>query len=340
MNTRLPTLAAKVAFLSQPTSYPEPVRRVERVETHLSWVFLAGRHAYKLKKPLCTGFLDFRALAARRHFCREELRLNRRLAGPIYVDVVPLVIDASQQLHVGGQARPVDWLVKMRRLPHWLMLDFALLYRNACESDAARIGTALALFHQALPPERISAFAYSNRFASQIEADRRAFHDRAYGALPARTDPLCEAQAQALRVLAPVLAQRAAAGKLVEGHGDLRPEHVCLMPKIAIIDCLEFSRELRVLDKADELGYLSLECARLGAPGFALAVANAYRQQTGDVPCPRLVHFYQSCRARTRAMLAIAHVKEEKFRHSPHWRRTASSYLDLAQAHLQACQAG
>jgi aminoglycoside phosphotransferase family enzyme len=339
MNAALPSLASKVAFLSRADSYREPVHRVECIETHMSWVFLAGNFAYKLKKPVCTDYVDFRPLAARHHFCNEELRLNRRLAQTIYIDVVPLVLDKSQHLHVGGEETAVDWLIKMHRVPTWLMLDFALMHRSACARDAARIAQALARFHQALPAERMPPLAYRTRFARQIEADRSEFHDAAYGSLPERTDALCDAQSEALRALGALLDERTDAGDLVEGHGDLRPEHVCLLPEIAVIDCLEFSRELRVLDKADEAGYLGLECAHLGAPQFAQALAVAYAQYSGDHPWPPLLHFYQSCRARKRALLALRHVKEEQFRYSPHWRRTASAYLDQARDHALACQA-
>ena len=110
-----PTLAEKVAFLSQPTAYPRPVSEVIRRETHMSWVFLAGDKVYKLKKPVRFPYLDFSTLGRREAACRAELDLNRRLAPDVYLDVVPLVA-APRGLSIGAPGEVADWLVVMRRL--------------------------------------------------------------------------------------------------------------------------------------------------------------------------------------------------------------------------------
>lgn len=339
MNSRLPSLESKIAFLSQASSYPEPVHRVECIETHMSWVFLAGNYAYKLKKPVSTDLFDFRTLRARRYYCEEELRLNRRLARAIYIGLVPLILDLSEHLHVGGEAPAIDWLIKMHRVPASLMLDFAIAHQSASAHDADRIAKVLTNFYQSLPAEPMTTLAYRSRFTQQIESNRAELRDRAYGFAPARIDALCNTQSDALGLLGHLLEARCAQGDLVEGHGDLRPEHVCLLPEIAVIDCLEFSRELRVLDKVDEVGYLALECERLGAPAISAALAGAYQTYSGDRPSLPLVHFYQSCRACKRALLALRHLKEEKFRYSPHWRRLASAYLELSLEHALASHA-
>jgi aminoglycoside phosphotransferase family enzyme len=249
------------------------------------------------------------------------------------------VLDKSDHLHLGGDATPVDWLIKMHRVPMRLMFDFAIAHQSASTYDAARIAQSLAGFYQSLPAERLAPQAYRARFRRQIEASRAEFLDAAYGLASSHTGTLCDAQSEALLALGGLLDERTAAGALVEGHGDLRPEHVCLLPEIAIIDCLEFSRELRMLDKADEVAYLALECEYLGATEIADAFTGAYRQYSGDRPAPALVHFYQSCRASKRALLAVRHLKEEKFRYSSHWQHLASAYLLLAQDHALACQA-
>ena len=332
----LPCFSAKVDFLSQPASYGAGVQRVECIETHLSWVFLAGNLAYKIKKPVRTEHVDLRALEARHHYCNEELRLNRRLAGAVYIAVVPLVVDATGRMHLGENATIVDWLVKMQRLPSWLMLDAALAHRRASADDACRIAATLARFHGMLPLQSMAPAAYRGRLGHQLNVDRAELGQPDYGLPTVPVGALFDTLFQALRRLADVLDRRVLAGHLVEGHGDLRPEHVCLLPEIAIIDCLEFSRDLRVLDRADEVGFLALECERLGAARFGAVLTRAYRQNCGDDPPAALVHFYQGCRASTRAMLAIRHLKEEKFRHSPHWRSLAMRYLALAARHAHA----
>lgn len=332
----MPSLEAKVSFLSQAASYSEPLHRVESIETHMSWVFLAGNHAYKLKKPVCTEFADLRKLDMRRYFCGEELRLNRRLAKAIYLGVVPLVLDHAEHLQLGGDGAVVDWLVQMQRIPGWLMLDSAIAHRSACAEDAARIAAALTRFYRTLAPEDMTPLAYRARFHRQLEAGRTALSDPAYAMPAEHIGALFGTLTAALMRHASLLDERIRAQRLLEGHGDLRPEHVCLLPEIAIIDCLEFSRDLRVLDPADEVGYLALEFERLGAPSLAAALMQAYRGNSGDTPPPALVHFYQACRAATRSFLAARHLKEEKFRYSAHWRRTALVYLELALRHARA----
>ena len=125
--------------------------------------------------------------------------------------------------------------------------------------------------------------------------------------------------------------ERVRAGRVVEGHGDLRPEHVWLGEPPAIIDCLEFSAELRTLDTADELAFLALECERLGAPQLGRALLDAFAEFTGDVPAPALVDFYQAFRACVRANIAIRHLREARYRDDPKWPRRAREYLALAR---------
>ena len=128
--------------------------------------------------------------------------------------------------------------------------------------------------------------------------------------------------------------ERAKAGRIVEGHGDLRPEHICLERELPIIDSLEFSRDLRIADTADELAFLALECERLGATDFGNLLLRTYSEISDDWPNISLIHFYKSCRASLRATVAIRHLNEETFRFSPEWRRRTKEYMQLAQEHL------
>ena len=132
-----------------------------------------------------------------------------------------------------------------------------------------------------------------------------------------------------------LFAARVRAGRIVEGHGDLRPEHICLEEPPAIMDCLEFSAQLRTLDVADELGFLALELERLGAPRLGRVLFDAYGQASSDFPDAALVDFYQAFRACIRAALAIWHLKEARYRGTPQWPMRARHYLGLAAQHLQ-----
>jgi len=331
-----PDVDAKVAFLSEARSYPEPTCRVDTLETHMSWVFLLDRFVYKLKKPVCCDLLDFRSLEARRYFCEEEARLNQRLAPGVYLGLVPLTL-WRKRLELGGGGVVVDWLVRMRRLPADLMLDHAIRRQALSDTDLLRVARRLATFYLGLPAEPITREQYRARFERRLNAAARELSMEVFGLQSARIAKVREAQLATLRRIGPVLDSRVSAGLIVEGHGDLRPEHVYLGEPPAVIDCLEYARKLRVIDPADEVAYLALECERLGAPGAASALLCGYSLMCGDNPPPPLIHFYQSCRASTRALIAARHLLDGRFRHSERWRERAGAYLRLAQEHIGHC---
>lgn len=332
------TLPAKVAFLRNPASYPEHPSRVDAVETHMSWVFLLDRQVYKLKKPVRYELQDFRSLRARRHYCAEELRLNQRLAPNAYLGLVPLTLARHGGLALGGAGPAVEWLVRMRRLPAARMLDHALLHGAPEPGDLQRVAARLAAFHGSLAPEPLDADGWLAKLRHQIGARQRALAAPAFRLPSARIAMLAARQLAMLDHVAPLLAARVRAGRIVEGHGDLRPEHVCLAEPVAIIDCLEFARSLRVADTADELGFLALECERLGAPAAGQELLRAYAAASGDAPPASVQHFYQSTRATARALIAARHLLDPQFRRSPHWTRRAFQYLDLAERHIAAAE--
>ena len=324
-------LAEKVAFLKCPESYPESPGAVEPIETHLAWVFLTDRHAYKLKKPARYSFLDFRSLAARRRDAEDEVRLNRRLAPDVYLGVVALVIDRQGGLALEGEGVPVEWLVKMRRLPRRRMLDFAIASRTVDDAALQAVAEVLATFYREAAPVTVTPAAYRQRFREEIESDARALAEPRYG-LPA--DAIARTAAGQHRFLErwpELLDSRASAGRIVEGHGDLRPEHVCLGPPPVIIDCVEFNRDFRILDPPDELAYLGMECERLGAEGIGTTVLARYSALTGDHPPKALIRFYKSVRAVLRAKLAAWHLDDRTVPYPSQWFNRARTYLALAE---------
>lgn len=320
---------AKVAFLAQAGAYPEATGAVTVTETHFSWVFLTDRHVYKLKKPLRGDGFDFTSLVRRRRNSETEVRLNRRLARDVYVGVVPLTCAAGGQLALGGEGPAVDWLVKMVRLPADRMLDQMLAAGRRPLAGLHALGRGLAGFFAAARPVDVPAGFVQIQCRRECSASLRAFDG-----LP-RADLLGQARQLALRLDAFVhrrsdlLAARVRARRIVEGHGDLRPEHVWLGPSLRIIDCLEFSRLLRLVDPVDELAFLSLECARLGAPEVEGILFRHYGARTGDAPPPELVAFYKTLRALIRARIAISHLKDAVVRDPPKWPRRAADYLTI-----------
>jgi aminoglycoside phosphotransferase family enzyme len=170
-----------------------------------------------------------------------------------------------------------------------------------------------------------------------VAATRAELCSPAY-ALPVGTiERIALLQLRMLERDAAMVAGRAASGRIIEGHGDLRPEHVCMTSPPRIIDCLEFSRPLRSLDAVDELAYLALECERLGAPELRERIFGAYRRMSDDAAPEPLIEFYQSYRASIRAKIAIWHLRDPALRRMPRWHIQALDYLRLALAHAERC---
>ncbi len=324
------SLERRLAFLRRPGSYPEGTKHVEVVETHMSWVFLTERHAYKLKKPVHFDSLDFSTVELRRRDCEEEVRLNRRLAPEVYLGTLPLVADPSGALALARTGEVVDWLVWMRRLPAERMLDARILSGALCEAEVRPAALRLARFFADATAVELAPAEYRRRLAEGVEGDRCALSRPEFGLSIARVEALTRAAQGCLERHAAFFERRVAERRIVEGHGDLRPEHVCLTPEPVIIDCLEFSRELRLLDPADELAFLSLECERLGAPAVGGWFLDAYTEVSGDAPPPLLLDFHRTYRALRRAKLAVWHLEDPAVREPAHWIARAKRYLDLA----------
>lgn len=325
--------AEKVAFLADPHSYRDGTRRVSVIETHFAWVFLCDRHAWKLKRPMRQWPLDYRTLASRRRGCRAELELNRRLAPSVYLDVVPLVAAADGALALDAPGHVVDWLVKMRRLRAADMLDRAIALGTVREAELVRVARLLARFHaQRATPAPLSAAAYRRRLQGRVRTNRRALAARELGVDRRLVDAVAGAQLAFLARAAETVGARAA--RIVDGHGDLRAEHVCLRSPVCVIDCLEFDRNLRRLDPLEELAALAVDCRQLGAARIAAQLLAHYWRASGERPPAALVHYYMSQRATTRAKIAAWHLRDPRFADRPHW--IGQAHACLAEAQRQA----
>ncbi len=331
---REPTLADKVAALGNRALYPDRPDSVECIETHMSWVFLTDAHAYKLKKPVRYEYLDFSTPARRRRNCEEEVRLNRRLAPDVYLGVVALTRRPDGGVELDGAGPVVDWLVKMRRLSRAGMLDAAIAANTLSNEGIYRVAAMLAEFYAAAPGLDMPPQDYCARFDQEIALNRRELP--AYGLTAAEFEPPLDCQRRFLDERQDLLERRARERRIVEGHGDLRPEHVHLGPPATVIDCLEFNRELRLADPVDEIGYLAMECERLGTSAVGERVFATYAARTGDQPPVALRHFYMSFRACVRARLAAWHLRDEIVVDPRKWVDRARDYLRQAMRHAEA----
>lgn len=324
----------KVAFLQRPDAYPNRPKRVEVVETHNSWVFLTEELVYKLKKPVRYEFLDFSTIEARHRNCEREVQLNRRLAGDVYHGVVPLVTRSDGNLQLGGEGPVVDWLVKMRRLPAHRMLDAAISSNTVSAEDIRRLSHVLIDFYRRAAPIAVRAAEYRGRFENDIRANQAELTKPYCELSVPQIDRLTQAQGSFLAKNGASLERRARDGKIVDAHGDLRPEHICLTTEPKIIDCLEFKREFRLLDPVDELAYLAMECERLGAAPVGEQVLRQYLEATGDALPGELIWFYKAFHACLRAKIAIWHIADHEVRDTNKWRRRANDYLELADSYV------
>ncbi len=298
----------------------------EAIETHFAWVFLVGERALKLRKPVLRDTMDYGTLAARRIDSEAEARLNRRLAPDVYLRTVALVVDAAGRFSIGGVGETADWLVEMRRLDRRWMLDAALERGDADTTSLARVADLLARFYSTAEPAITEPALFGQRLRTQVDANHLVL-----STLDAdRAALLASRQHSLLNGLESELDRRAGLGCIVEAHGDLRPEHILLSDPPAVIDCLEFDRNLRILDRAEELCFLELECARLGhAPVGRWLLEECLRRLSDDAP-RMLLDFYRGHRSATRAKLYTWRAGEPDGGTPKEWRARAAQYLAIA----------
>ncbi len=321
--------AAKVQFLSCPSSYDPSPRAVVTRETHMSWVFMTADRVYKLKKPVRFAYLDFSTLALRERACRAEDALNRRLAPDVYLGFVPLTCSSSG-FAIGGTGPVVDWLVVMRRLDETATLEAALCDQRASRAEIDRLASILASFYARADRIKVCPESYLVALQKDCTEDGRILLESRFRLPHGIVARILHLQERYLNECADVLRDRVHQRHLVDGHGDLRPEHIWLSNSFPIIDCLEFNDRLRALDALDEIAFLHLECERLGGLRVGERIRERLARRLNDQPGNGTFLFYRIKRAMLRARLSIAHLIDPHPRTPEKWPRLAHSYLRLA----------
>jgi aminoglycoside phosphotransferase family enzyme/predicted kinase len=284
--------------LLDPACYGKGVDKVRLVETHVSWVFLTGRHAYKVKKPVKLPFVDFSTLRLREHYCREELRINRRLAPELYLAVVP--IGGTARAPRVGRRPAFEYAVKMREFPADARLDRKIAANAVPPAAVAEFGARLAKFHRSLPPVRGVAAADVGRTAQRNVAELGEYLGRGRRRDLARLREWTDAQCARL---ATIFAQRAGAHR--ECHGDLHLQNLLWRDrKIMAFDALEFDRKLRDIDVVSEIAFLAMDLHAHGRAGVAYEFLNRYLEVGGDYAGIDVLRFYLVYRALVRAKVA------------------------------------
>jgi len=327
-----------VSCLSDPHSYPEG-GPVERCETHISLVFLTAGFAYKLMKPVDFGFLDFSTRESRYFDCWSEVCLNRRLAPDVYLDVVPIT-ERQGGLTLAGSGQPVDWVVKMRRLPESATLDAHVKAGTAEFPDIDKTLALLLPFLQgAATNKEISAQGRTAVLRTNVleNLDVLDDHTQAAAFAPWSLAKLRNAQLQMLALREKLFETRVDGRWIRDGHGDLRAEHVYLLDPVVIVDCIEFCNRFRFIDTLDDICFLASDLSRLGREDLAAYLVDQYRQQTNDPAGAELIAFYQSYRHAVRAKVACLRAssgdEEERVQGFAQARRHVASAWETIERH-------
>ncbi len=327
-------LPAPLDALLQPAAYPHPVRDVQVVETHISWVFLTGEFAYKLKRPVCFPFVDLRSIERRKLFCAEELRLNSRFAPQLYVRLCPVTLEGDR-LRIDGRGEVIDYAVCMRQFAAADELGTLLANGQLAPAALAGFGRELARLHAALPradsgerwgqPAGVRALLLRNLAECEQEAGRLGTADTVRS--------LSRTYAARIEAAGPCLARRRAQGQVRECHGDLHAGNIVRYDgRLQAFDCMEFEPAFRWIDVAEEIGCLYMDLRARGFDAHAQSFVAGYLGESGDYPACRLLRLYGAHRALVRAKVAAlraADAADPRLREAS--RKEHCRYLDAAR---------
>ena len=295
-----------IRALHNTSIYPHDTDRFHLIETHISWVFLCGSYAYKIKKAVDLGFLDFSTLDKRKFYCEEELRLNGRLAPELYLAVVPIT-GTPDQPQLGGAGEVVEYAVKMRRFPQEALLSHMRQQNLLATTHIDQIITQVADFHQAIPaatagtdcgdPHHVAAPVHEN-FVQIREYTRDSRHLRLLDRLRAWAEHEYDSCHGHFR-------QRKERGFIRECHGDMHLGNMAVVDgRVVIFDGIEFNPDLYWIDVMSEAAFLCMDLEYHGKRNFACCFLNGYLERTGDYQGLRVFHYYLAYRAMVRAKVA------------------------------------
>lgn len=320
-----------VGALTDPACYPHPVTAVAVIETHISFVLLTGLFAYKIKKAVNLGFVDYTTLALRRFFCSEDLRLNGRLAPGLYLETVA-ICGSPDEPRLGGDGEAVDYAVRMREFPQEQLLDRVLAGGGFTPAQVDALAVRVADFHRDARPAPADS-PWGNPDAVWAPVAASFAHIRTLGG---DTPLLSDLESWCLgefRRLESVIAGRKAAGWVRECHGDLHLGNMVLWEgEATLFDCIEFNPALRWIDIVSDLAFLVMDLSERGRPDYAWRLVNDWLERLGDFDGLGLLRFYQVYRTLVRAKVATIQGADATLGATERQeaREGAAAYLDYA----------
>ncbi len=300
-------LPAYIQVLLTPSAYPHTVKEVELIQTHVSYLLIAGDFVYKFKKEVDFGFLDFSSLDHRKFFCHEEVRLNRRLCPDVYLGVVSVVRDCMGFVLGGEEDKGVEYGVKMKRLSEDLMMGEVIGRGELTRDHIYSIVEQLVPFYEGLPsstdpegPGSVTVveknvrdnFEITRPFVGTAVLSRQRFEKIENYCTQFLTNEDC-------------FKRRIANGHIREGHGDLHSANICLTDPPALFDCIEFNRNLRFADVAADVGFLAMDLDFHGLSSLADAFIKCYVELIGDTELYQVLNFYKCYRAYVRGKINL-----------------------------------
>lgn len=330
--------------LQHPALFDHPVARFEVIETHISWVLLTGEFAYKIKKPVDFGFLDFSTLEKREYFCHEEMRLNQRLAPRLYLEVVPIggTPDAPE---LGANTEVFEYAVKMRQFEESARLDHLLANQKLTAAHIDQLADELAAFHQEVAVadskdkfgDADLVYHFVDENFLQIRPLLEVGENRRQRAQLDDIEHWCR---QSIDALKETINQRKREGFVRECHGDAHLANMVLLDEdVVLFDCLEFNPALRWIDVISELAFAIMDLDDRGRSDFGSRLLDRYLQRTGDYAGLKLLRFYQVYRACVRAKVAALRLLQSggDAAHESGWEEFCG-YLDLAESYTHPTQ--
>lgn len=327
----------QIMSLLQPAAYPDPAPDVRLIQTHVSWIFLAGKFVYKIKKPVNFGFLDFSTLDRRRFYCQEELRLNRHLCPDIYLDVVK-VRETPGGAAFHGDGVVLDYAVKMMRLPEARMADRLLADGELNEADVKGIAMKVAAFHrQALTGGEIDRYGSLETIRSNWEENFQQVEEFT-GITISRQDLrlIREWTEEFMAAKVALFSERVAGGFIRECDGDLHLENICLTDRVCIFDCIEFNSRFRYSDTVADVAFLTMDLEFHGRRDLALLFLQEYVVASGDAKVSDLVDFYSVYRAFVRGKVESFRLNDSgiPLEEKQAAKEKAMSYFRLARGYI------
>lgn len=295
-----------IRYLLKAECYPHPTADIHLIQTHISFVIVAGEYVYKWKKPVNFGFLDFSSLEKRKICCQQELELNRRLCPDIYLDLVSLRADGDA-FHLAGPGRICEYGIKMVRLPEERMMNRVMAAGGLSEDHLARIVSVLVDFYQrAATSPLIAANGSTAAIAATIQENLDQTAGFVGGAALSREQfRLIGEYAFDCLGNERIFADRVRAGHIRDCHGDLHSGNICLTEQVHIFDCIEFNERFRFIDVAADLAFLAMDIDFHGLPEMAKRCVDVFMAESGDETLPTVLNFYKCYRAYVRGKIML-----------------------------------